>query len=243
MGGSHRRESGSHVMENRGENKRREKATSQVKVWLARREINFTASLFHQKSSIRGRRKRQTFYSPVTPGAADMTNYQQMEGHISKPDKILILREESEDSGRRPIIFRLMWQWVTAKKPSHICSESSTQSWRKSSSRSSTWRRRFLLFLVFWFSVTSFLWFCCVRRHQGSPLPLKRFFKITKPATGCARWTKRRPGSEETDPPVLWMICVPALQLSLTVYHFVCVRDSALLLSLFFSDAATPSPV
>lgn len=155
-------------MENRGENKRREKATSQVKVWLPRREINFTASLFHQKGSIRGRRKRQTFYSPVAPGAADMTNYQQMEGHISKPDKILILREESEDSGRRPIIFRLMWQWVTATKPSHICSEGSTQSWGKSSSRSSTWRRRFLLFFSVFCNCISVVLLCATAPGESA---------------------------------------------------------------------------
>lgn len=118
-------------MGNQGESKRREEATHQVKVWLARTEINFTASLFHQNGSIRGRRKCQTFYSPVTLGVADMTNYQQMEGHISKTDKILIPREESENLRRQPINFRLMWQWVTATPSSHICSERSSQKLKK----------------------------------------------------------------------------------------------------------------
>lgn len=155
-----------HVRVERGETQRREEATSQVKVWLARTEINFPGSLFHQNGSIRGRRKCQTYYSPVTPGAADMTNYQQMEGHISKPDKILIPQEESKNSRRQPIIFRLMWQWVTATLSSHI--------------NSSHLKKEFLLLhlekklLAFFFLLlllSKFFWFFfCAQRHQGSSL-------------------------------------------------------------------------
>lgn len=93
-----------------------------------------------------------------------------------------------------------------------------------------------VFFVVVVVVVEVLLVFFFVRKGtRGVRFPLKRVFKITKPVTGCARWAKRRPESEETDPPVLWMTCVPLLRLSLHVYHFVCHFSCS-----FFLSAITP---